>query len=119
MASAVERVRDRLKRATAALEAAGIEYAVIGGNAVAAWSDQEVRRDAVNAVACALAMRRTLAELNRTWAAGQLPQIGMRIGIFTGPVVSGSLGRRERVAYTVIGDTIDESTVGRGTNASI
>jgi hypothetical protein len=37
MASAVERVRDRLKRATAALEAAGVDYAVIGGNAVAAW----------------------------------------------------------------------------------
>jgi hypothetical protein len=37
MASAVDRVRDRLKRATAALEAAGVDYAVIGGNAVAAW----------------------------------------------------------------------------------
>ncbi len=37
MASAVERVRDRLARATAALEAAGVDYAVIGGNAVAAW----------------------------------------------------------------------------------
>src|SRR5690349_1114650 len=37
MATAVERVRDRLKRATAALEAAGVEYAVVGGNAVAAW----------------------------------------------------------------------------------
>lgn len=37
MVTAVERVRDRLQRATAALEAAGIPYAVIGGNAVAAW----------------------------------------------------------------------------------
>lgn len=37
MASAVERVSDRLKRATAALEAAGVDYAVIGGTAVAAW----------------------------------------------------------------------------------
>ncbi len=37
MVSAVERVRDRLQRATAALEAAGVPYAVIGGNAVAAW----------------------------------------------------------------------------------
>lgn len=37
MVTAVERVRDRLKRATAALEAAGVAYAVIGGNAVAAW----------------------------------------------------------------------------------
>jgi hypothetical protein len=34
---AVEKVRERLLRATAALEAAGVPYAVAGGNAVAAW----------------------------------------------------------------------------------
>ena len=34
---AVDKVRERLLRATAALEQAGIAYAVIGGNAVAAW----------------------------------------------------------------------------------
>ena len=33
---AVEKVRHRLLRSTAALEAAGIPYAVIGGNAVMA-----------------------------------------------------------------------------------
>jgi hypothetical protein len=37
MVHAVELVRNRLKRATAALETAGIPYAVVGGNAVAAW----------------------------------------------------------------------------------
>jgi hypothetical protein len=37
MIRAVEKVRDRLLRATAALEKAGIPYAVVGGNAVAAW----------------------------------------------------------------------------------
>jgi len=37
MVLAVERVRDRLRRASAALEAAGVPYAVAGGNAVAAW----------------------------------------------------------------------------------
>lgn len=35
--SAVEKVRQRLLRATSALERHGIPYAVIGGNAVAAW----------------------------------------------------------------------------------
>ena len=34
---AVELVRRRLLRATAALEAAGIPYAVAGGNAIALW----------------------------------------------------------------------------------
>jgi hypothetical protein len=37
MVQAVELVKDRMLRASAALEKAGIEYAVIGGNAVAAW----------------------------------------------------------------------------------
>ena len=37
MVAAVERVRDRLRRAAAALAGAGIPYAVVGGNAVAAW----------------------------------------------------------------------------------
>jgi len=37
MIRAVEKVRERLQRATRALEAAGIPYGVIGGNAVAAW----------------------------------------------------------------------------------
>lgn len=37
MFRAVEKVRDRLLRATAALEQASVPYAVIGGHAVAAW----------------------------------------------------------------------------------
>jgi hypothetical protein len=37
MIRAVEKVRERLMRATAALETAQIPYAVAGGNAVAAW----------------------------------------------------------------------------------
>jgi hypothetical protein len=37
MIRAVEKVRERLLRATAALEKAGLPYAVVGGNAVAAW----------------------------------------------------------------------------------
>jgi hypothetical protein len=37
MVRAVEKVRDRLRRAAAALEQANIRYAVIGGNAVATW----------------------------------------------------------------------------------
>jgi hypothetical protein len=37
MVRAVERVRDRLRRAAAALEAGSVPYLVAGGNAVAAW----------------------------------------------------------------------------------
>jgi hypothetical protein len=37
MVTAVEKVRERMRRAAAALEQAQIPYAVVGGNAVAAW----------------------------------------------------------------------------------
>lgn len=37
MNRAVEKVRDRLTRAASALERANIPYAIVGGNAVAAW----------------------------------------------------------------------------------
>jgi hypothetical protein len=37
MVNAVEKVRERLLRAARTLEAAGIPYAVVGGNAVGAW----------------------------------------------------------------------------------
>src|SRR6266498_6128966 len=37
MIRAVEKVRERLRRAVAALEAEQVLYALVGGNAVAAW----------------------------------------------------------------------------------
>src|SRR6202162_4621097 len=37
MERAVAKVRERLLRATAALNEAGVPYAVVGGNAVASW----------------------------------------------------------------------------------
>jgi hypothetical protein len=43
---AAEKVKERLRRSTAALEQAGVAYAVIGGNAVAEWVGR-VDEDAV------------------------------------------------------------------------
>src|SRR5271168_2436509 len=44
---AAERVKERLRRATKALDGAGVPYAVVGGNAVAEWvarvDDEAVR----------------------------------------------------------------------------
>ena len=70
-------------------------------------TDAEISRDAVNAVNCALAMEQSLRQLNSRWREQQLPTIGMRIGIFTGPLVAGSLGSAQRMEYTVVGDTVN------------
>ena len=69
MVRAVEKVRERVIRASAALEKAGVAYAVAGGNAVAAWVstvdeaavrntqdvDILIRRQDLDAVTAALA----------------------------------------------------------------
>jgi adenylate cyclase len=73
-------------------------------------TEAEISQDAVNAVNCALAMERILIELNSRWREQHLPTIGMRIGIFTGPLVAGSLGSVHRLEYTVIGDTVNTAS---------
>ncbi len=68
MERAVAKVRERLLRATSALDAAGVAYAVVGGNAVASWVatidegavrntrdvDLLVRREDLSVIAAAL-----------------------------------------------------------------
>lgn len=70
----------------------------------------EIGQDAKNAVRCALGMGRELDRLNAFWEArGQSPA-AIRVGIFTGPLVAGSLGSMERMEYTVIGDTVNTAS---------
>jgi adenylate cyclase len=89
---------------------AGDSIVVIFGVPVARRTDAEVARDATRAVECALAMGESLRELNRRWRAEGRPTTGMRVGIFTGPAVAGSLGSAERSEYVVVGDTINTAS---------
>jgi adenylate cyclase len=73
-------------------------------------TEAEISRDALNAVNCALAMEKTLIQLNDCWREQGLPTIGMRVGIFTGPLVAGSLGSVQRLEYTVVGDTVNTAS---------
>ena len=73
-------------------------------------TDAEVERDATAAVECALDMAAMLRELNTRWRARGWPAATMRVGIFTGPVVAGSIGSARRLEYTVIGDTVNTAS---------
>ncbi|MCG6951847.1 MAG: adenylate/guanylate cyclase domain-containing protein [Betaproteobacteria bacterium] len=68
---------------------------------------EEIRQDAMNAVRCALAMRRAMEELNASWSAENAPRVKMRAGIATGSVVAGCLGSAQRMKYTTIGDVVN------------
>jgi adenylate cyclase len=70
-------------------------------------SETYIAQDAIQAVRCALAMGAELERLNVQWQVQGLPAIAMRVGIYTGPLVAGSLGSSRRLEYTVIGDTVN------------
>ncbi len=89
------------------LRFSGDSIMAVFGVPVARTSDDEIGRDAVNAVDCALAMQSRLVALNRSLQERGLPLIGMRIGILTGPVTAGSLGTEQRMEYNVHGDTVN------------
>jgi adenylate cyclase len=61
----------------------------------------------MNAVNCALAMADKMVILNEKMGRDGQQALRMRIGLYTGPVVAGSLGSAERMKYTTIGDTVN------------
>ena len=70
-------------------------------------NESVIRGDALSAVRSALDMEKEMHSLNAHWQEKGLPEVGMRIGIYTGPAVAGALGSSQRMKYTTIGDTIN------------
>jgi adenylate cyclase len=71
---------------------------------------EEIKRDALNSVRCALAMGKALDQLNSERREQGRFTTNMRVGIYTGPVVSGSIGSCERLEFTVLGDTVNTAS---------
>lgn len=82
----------------------------IGDAVMADWGSiltDGLRRDAQNAVATALSMKRSLAHLNQDWKARGLPELAFGIGINHGEVIVGNLGSDEKMEVSVIGDPVN------------
>lgn len=62
---------------------------------------------AEHAVQTALAMTKTLQEMNAEWAAQGKPQLDIGIGINTGEMIAGNVGSETIMSYTVIGDAVN------------
>jgi adenylate cyclase len=60
-----------------------------------------------HAVTTALAMIRTLQEMNREWQSQGKPTLDIGIGINTGDMVAGNIGSDTIMSYTVIGDAVN------------
>jgi adenylate cyclase len=66
-----------------------------------------IAADALNAVESAVRMSERLQVLNVRWQQQGIAMIRMRVGIYTGSLVAGTLGGHQRMEYTVIGDTVN------------
>ena len=60
-----------------------------------------------HAVQTALAMIRTLQEMNGQWQAQGKPTLDIGIGVNTGDMVAGNIGSDTIMSYTVIGDAVN------------
>jgi adenylate cyclase len=80
----------------------------IGDAVMAFWGAPVAFGDhASRAVASALLMQRSAAQLNTDFAARGWPALRIGIGINTGPMHVGDMGSRIRRAYTVMGDSVN------------
>jgi len=73
-------------------------------------TEREIKQDAINAVRCALAMEKALFRLNKQWSEKGMRMGSMRVGIYTGPLMAGSLGSADRMEYAVVGDTVNTAS---------
>lgn len=76
----------------------------VGDEIVAVFDGNEMY---VNAVRAACEIQRRLIELNKERKDSGLPEVSVGIGINAGEVVRGSIGSRDRMDYTVIGDSVN------------
>ncbi len=89
------------------------------GVPLARTSDEAIADDAQSAVSCAIGMAQALNLLNQKWQLEGRPTLQMRVGICTGLAVTGSLGGRQRMDYTAIGDTVNIAARLEGFDKSI
>jgi adenylate cyclase len=75
----------------------------VWGNIVSHGTDHDAR----NAVATALAMKRSLRKLNEDWKSRGMLELAFGIGINHGEVIVGNLGSSEKMELTVIGDPVN------------
>ncbi len=84
----------------------GIVTQLAGDGLMALFGAPIAHEDAPHrAVKAALAIRDALAVFNRELRAQSAPELEIRIGIHTGPVVVGTVGNDMKMDYTAIGDT--------------
>jgi len=88
------------------------------GDAIIAFfgAPNELENQAETAAVTCVQMQKKLAELREKWKSQGRPELMMRIGLCTGPAVVGNMGSRNRMDYTMMGDTVNTAARLEGVN---
>lgn len=88
------------------------------GDAIIAFfgAPNALPNQAATACITCVQMQKRLAEMRRKWAAENRPALMMRIGLCTGSAVVGNMGSRNRMDYTMMGDTVNTAARLEGVN---
>lgn len=88
------------------------------GDAIIAFfgAPVELENQAESACRSSVMMQKKLAELRAKWKNAGKPELKMRIGLFTGDAVIGNMGSKNRMDYTMMGDTVNTAARLEGTN---
>ena len=86
----------------------GIVDKYMGDGVMLVFGAPEADTDhAFHAVSCALLVQKLIEQENREREARGLAPVRLRIGINTGTMLAGNMGSRDRMEYTVVGDTVN------------
>jgi adenylate cyclase len=88
------------------------------GDAIIAFfgAPNYLENHAESACMSCIAMQKRLAELRKKWKTEGKPELMMRIGLCSGLAVVGNMGSKNRMDYTMMGDTVNTAARLEGVN---
>ncbi len=88
------------------------------GDAIIAFfgAPNTLENHAETATAACIEMQKRMSKLREIWRNSQKPELKMRIGLCSGPAVVGNMGSKNRMDYTMMGDTVNTAARLEGVN---
>ncbi len=88
------------------------------GDAIIAFfgAPNHMENHAEKACMASIDMQASMVRLREKWRASGKPELKMRIGLYTGPAVVGNMGSKNRMDYTMMGDTVNTAARLEGVN---
>lgn len=88
------------------------------GDAIIAFfgAPHDLENQAQAACMASINMQKQLVRLREQWRKSNKPELKMRIGLFTGVAVVGNMGSKQRMDYTMMGDTVNTAARLEGVN---